>query len=43
MKEPWHHGCITAWENLNEEIRSYDCNVVDVSLDIFSPDRPIKK
>lgn len=37
-----HHGCITAWENLNEEIRSYDCNVVDVSLDIFSPDRPIK-
>lgn len=36
------HGCLTDWENLNDEYRSYDYNVVDVSLGIITPQRPIR-
>lgn len=36
-----HHGCLTLWENLNEETQSYDCNVVDISLGIITPDTPL--
>lgn len=31
------HGCLTEWENLDEDTRSYDCNVVDVTLGIKNP------
>lgn len=33
------HGCLTEWENLDEDTRSYDCNVVDVTLGIKNPDK----
>lgn len=36
------HGCMTGWENLSETLRSYDCNIVDLSLGIINPERPIK-
>lgn len=36
------HGCITEWHNLSEELQSYDCNVVDVTLGIINPDNPIE-
>jgi len=36
-----HHGCITAWENLDEKTQSYDYNVVDVTLNIINPQKPI--
>lgn len=36
------HGCITEWQNLSEELQSYDCNVVDVTLGIINPDNPIE-
>lgn len=28
-----HHGCLTDWDKLNDEKRSYDFNVVDLTLD----------
>jgi len=37
-----HHGCITDWENLDEKTQSHDYNVVDVTLNIINPERPIK-
>lgn len=33
------HGCLTDWENLDENTRSYDYNVVDVTLGIKTPDK----
>ena len=30
------HGCIKPWEELTQEIQSYDYNIVDVSLGIVS-------
>lgn len=37
-----YHGCVTSWENLDEVTRSYDYNVVDVTLKIINPINPIK-
>lgn len=31
------HGCMTGWEKLDEKTRSFDCNVVDVTLGIKTP------
>ena len=36
------HSCLTTWQNLNRESKSYDFNVVDVALDIITPENPIK-
>ena len=30
-----YHGCIKEWEALSDKIKSFDYNVVDVSLDII--------
>lgn len=37
-----HHSCITDWKDLSDVIQSYDCNVVDMSLGIINPDKPIE-
>lgn len=37
------HGCLAPWHELSETIRSYDCNVVDVTLGIFNPERRIEQ
>ena len=29
------HGCLKPWHRLSERVKSYDCNVVDVSLGII--------
>ena len=29
------HGCLRPWQELTETVRSYDYNVVDVSLGII--------
>lgn len=29
------HGCLKEWHELSETVQSYDCNVVDVSLNII--------
>jgi len=36
-----HHGCLTDWANLDEETRSYDYNVVDITLGIIIHDNKI--
>ncbi|MDE6023152.1 MAG: hypothetical protein K2G13_06580, partial [Muribaculaceae bacterium] len=36
------HNCLTDWENLDEETRSYDNNVVDITFGIIGPDNKIK-
>lgn len=38
-----HHSYLTGWEELEDDIRSYDYNVVDISLGIISPERPIEE
>lgn len=38
-----HHGCLTSWDKLSPKVRSYDYNVIDLTLDIITPERPIKK
>ncbi|MCH5229340.1 MAG: hypothetical protein J1F12_05015 [Muribaculaceae bacterium] len=35
------HGSLTSWDNLDEPTRSYDYDVVDLSLDIITPETPI--
>ncbi|MCM1429719.1 MAG: hypothetical protein NC097_08000 [Clostridium sp.] len=37
-----HHDCLTDWKNLSEEIRSYDNNVVDITLGIIDANRKIQ-
>lgn len=37
-----HHNCLTDWEKLDEEKRSYDHNVVDITLGIIAPENKIK-
>ncbi len=37
------HGCLTDWDKLTQEIKSYDYNVVDFSLGIINKNRPIRK
>lgn len=37
------HSCIKDWEELNAEIHSYDFDIVDLTLNIIDPDRPIEK
>lgn len=36
-----HHSCLTSWENLPPKTQSYDYNVVDVTLNILNPNKPI--
>lgn len=38
-----HHSCLTAWENLTSYNKSFDYNVVDVTLGVLDPENPIKK
>lgn len=38
-----HHSCIRNWQNLTAKIQSYDFDVVDMTLNIINPDRPIEK
>lgn len=33
------HGCLTDWEHLDKETRSYDYNVVDVTFGIKNPNK----
>lgn len=35
------HDCLTDWANLNEETRSYDNNVVDITFGIIDPKNKI--
>lgn len=37
------HNCLTAWQNLDPTSQSYDYNVVDVTLNIINPERPIQE
>lgn len=37
-----HHDCLTEWENLEEPVRSYDNDVVDLTLGIIDSKRKIK-
>ncbi len=37
------HNCLTKWENLDEETRSYDSNVVDITFGIIDPNNKIKR
>ncbi len=37
-----HHSCITDWQDLTAEIQSNDYDVVDVTLNIINPERPLK-
>lgn len=38
-----HHSCIRNWQDLTAKIQSYDFDVVDMTLNIINPDRPIEK
>lgn len=38
-----HHSCIKNWQELTSKIQSYDFDVVDMTLNIINPDRPIEK
>lgn len=38
-----HHSCIKNWQELSSKIQSYDFDVVDMTLNIINPDRPIEK
>jgi hypothetical protein len=39
-----HHGCLTDWDKLNDEKRSYDFNVVDLTIeDIINQKKEEKK
>lgn len=42
------HSCLTDWQNLEvgdnpDEIQSYDYDVVDMTLNIINPDKPIEQ
>lgn len=38
-----HHSCIRNWQYLSDKIQSYDFDIVDMTLNIINPKRPIEK
>lgn len=37
-----YHSCIRDWQDLSRQIQSYDFDIVDMTLGIINPERPIE-